>query len=141
MDRAAEPVQSRPLPIASRGHYLLTIALYVLFEKVVINFRPILMDGHLEASFPSSHTMITLSILGSAMRMFRELFGKRRRLLCVFDGLCLFVMSVTVIGRLLSGVHWFSDIVGGILYSAALLSLFCASLSLEERRRNARKRV
>lgn len=123
------------------GHYLLTIALYVLFEKVVINVRPILMDGHLEASFPSSHTMITLSILGSAMRMFREWFGERRRLLFVLDGLCLSVISVTVIGRLLSGVDWFSDIVGGILYSAALLSLFCASLSLAKRRRNAGKRA
>jgi undecaprenyl-diphosphatase len=34
------------------------------------------------------------------------------------------VLVIAVAGRLLSGVHWFTDIVGGVLISMTLLACF-----------------
>lgn len=102
--------------------YVIVIALYVFFEKVIVNYRPILMNGFLEASYPSSHTLITICLCGSSVIVNRRLFDNRiGKLMNVFS---LVIILITVVGRLLSGVHWFSDIVGGIFISIALLVLF-----------------
>ena len=107
------------------GLYLLVIGIYILFENVIINYRPIIMPGctNPEASFPSSHTMIVCVIMGSAIMLIgRYIRGKT---LCrVLRILCAVIIGITIIGRLISGVHWFTDIIGGILISASLLFLF-----------------
>ena len=36
--------------------YVLVIILYILFEKLAINYRPVVLDEGLEASYPSTHT-------------------------------------------------------------------------------------
>lgn len=107
------------------GLYLLVIGLYILFENTVVNYRPIIMpDGtRPEASFPSSHTMLVCVIMGSAYMLAGRYF-KRRAVICSLKAACIAVIAVTVIGRLISGVHWFTDILGGILISASLLSLY-----------------
>lgn len=104
--------------------YGITAAFYVLFELVIINYRPIILDGELEASYPSSHTMLVICIMVTAMMQFRFLFCKRKVLIGVLDGICALLVAVTVVGRLISGVHWFTDIVAGILLSAALIMLY-----------------
>lgn len=109
--------------------YLLVIAAYLFFEVNVVNCRPVLLDGRLEASFPSSHTMVVCCIMASAMLQFRERF-RSRRALTACNGVAALVMAVTVIGRLLSGVHWFTDILGGLLLSGALVSLYAALCAL-----------
>ena len=111
------------------GLYLAVIVLYVFFEKVVVNYRPVLMpDGEgPEASFPSSHTMLVCAILGSALLVLGR-FIRERRLCLALQALCAVVIFLTVLGRLISGVHWFTDILGGVLISAALLALFSALL-------------
>jgi membrane-associated phospholipid phosphatase len=110
------------------GLYIVVIGLYVLFENVIINYRPVIMPGYErpEASFPSTHTMIVCVIMGSAVPLIKKYIrnGKGKALLQAFCGL---VIGATVIGRLISGVHWFTDILGGILISAALL-LFYAGI-------------
>ena len=106
---------------ALAGLYVLTVLLYVLFEKVVINYRPILMDGSLEASYPSSHTMIVVAIMGTAVMAFRALCPWRRGWCLAADIFAAVVIAVTVMGRLIAGVHWLTDIVGGLLLSAALV--------------------
>lgn len=105
--------------------YSIIIGLYVLFEIIIVNYRPIIMPGceHPEASFPSSHTMLVCVIMGSAM-MLMSRYIKRKGLCRVLQVICGFVIVITVIGRLISGVHWLTDIIGGILISEALLSLF-----------------
>jgi undecaprenyl-diphosphatase len=106
--------------------YLAVIGCYVFFEKVVINCRPILMGGYLEPSYPSSHTMIVVCVMSTAMMQFRARF--RRKLLALgLNALSGAIILVTVIGRLISGVHWLTDIVGGLLISATLAALYrCA---------------
>jgi len=105
--------------------YILVIGIYLLFEKVIVNYRPVIMPGcqHPEASFPSSHTMLVCVIIGSAIMLISR-YIKKKTLCRALQVICAVIIGVTVIGRLLSGVHWFTDIIGGILISTALLALF-----------------
>ena len=121
--------------LALGGLYIVVIGLYVLFEIVIVNYRPIIMpDGtHPEASFPSSHTMLVCVIMGSAIMLIGK-YLKEKPLCRVLRGICAAIIGITVIGRLIAGVHWFTDIVGGILISIFLLSLF--SEVLKRTRRN-----
>ena len=111
--------------LALGGLYIIVIGLYVLFEVLIVNYRPIIMPGGTgpEASFPSSHTMLVCVIMGSAMMLIDRYIAVKtlRSLLRI---ICAVIIGVTVIGRLVSGVHWFTDILGGILISASLLALF-----------------
>ena len=99
--------------------YIVVISLYVFFEKFIVNYRPILMNGFLEASYPSSHTLITICLCGSSIIVNRKLFNNK--IAKFVNVLSLVVVLITVIGRLLSGVHWFTDIIGGIFIGGALL--------------------
>ena len=121
--------------LALGGLYIVVIGLYVLFEIVIVNYRPIIMpDGtHPEASFPSSHTMLVCVIMGSAIMLIGK-YVKEKRICRVLRGICAAIIGMTVIGRLIAGVHWFTDIVGGVLISIFLLSLF--SEVLKRTRRN-----
>lgn len=109
--------------------YVAVMAFYVLFELIVINYRPVLIDGELEASYPSSHSMLALSIFLSAPIAARKLITNRP-LRIVSSALCGVLSALTVAGRLLSGVHWLTDIVGAVLLSAALILLYLATLSI-----------
>lgn len=108
--------------LALGGFYVVVFGIYIFFELFVVNCRPILMEGQLEASFPSSHTMLTVCILGTAIYQFAKRLKTClvRNAAIVISGL---VIAVTVVGRLLSGVHWFSDILAGLFLSGALV--FC----------------
>ena len=109
-------------------YYIIIIALYVFFEKVIINYRPILMNGFLEASYPSSHTLMTICICGSSILINKKLFNNK--ITKVINYLSIIIITITVVGRLISGVHWFTDIIGGILISSGLLMTFYSLLSI-----------
>ncbi len=112
--------------------YVVTILFYVFFEKVVVNYRPILMpDGEgIEASFPSSHTVLSCVILGSGLDLLQKYAKKNKTVQLVLTVLFAVMMALIVAGRLLSGVHWFTDILGGLLLSAALLNAYHGLLML-----------
>jgi membrane-associated phospholipid phosphatase len=115
------------------GFYIVVLAAYLLFETVVINFRPVLIDGKLEASYPSSTTMLALCVLPTAMIQLKTRIrgdAVRRAILGIFVAFTVFM----VVGRLLSGVHWLSDIVGGVLLSAGLVPLYALAV---KQRKNA----
>lgn len=105
------------------GFYILVMAAYVLFEVVVINYRPVLINGILEASYPSSTTMLVLCVMPTAAMQLRGRIANPFLSRCVGFAITAFALFM-VIGRLLSGVHWFTDIVGGILLSAGLVMLY-----------------
>ena len=111
------------------GLYVLVVICYVLFEIFAINCRPILVDGVLEASYPSSHTMLFCTVIGSAPILLQKRI-KNKTALVIFDTAAVVLSLVMSVGRLLSGMHWLTDIVGGILLSLLLISLYVTALSV-----------
>lgn len=105
------------------GMYIVLGILYCLFERIVINYRPVLIEGRLEASYPSSTTLLVLCIIPTAVLQYRQRIRSRRlrqmitTILSGFGGLM-------VVGRMISGVHWITDIIGAMLLSAGLVGLY-----------------
>jgi undecaprenyl-diphosphatase len=113
--------------LAMGGLFIALAVLYVFFEKVIVNYRPFVLPGESgpEASFPSSHTMLTCTILGSAAMVLKS-YVKRPALCTLLKALCVLLILAMICGRFLCGCHWFTDILGGVLASLALLALFDA---------------
>ena len=105
------------------GYYILVILGYLIFEMIPINYRPILIDGAMEASYPSSTTLLVLSVMPTLLFQVnrRAKSGSVRQITAVF---VILFSAFMVIGRLVAGVHWLTDIVGAILLSAGLFSLY-----------------
>jgi undecaprenyl-diphosphatase len=104
-------------------YYVVVIFGYLIFEMIPINYRPVLINGNLEASYPSSTTLLVLSVMPTLV------FQANRKMKNAGMKTCISVLSVffslfMVIGRLVSGVHWFTDIVGSILLSTGLFCIY-----------------
>ena len=102
--------------------YIVVLGIYVLFEKVAINYRPVLINSVLEASYPSSHTLLSICVCGSSI-MINNMLYKNIKLFKIENVVSIILILLIVIGRLVSGVHWFSDIIGSIIISIALLKI------------------
>ena len=112
--------------------YILLAIVYVIFEIVVINYRPVLLDG-LEASYPSSHTILSICVCMSSFMVSKKVF-KNEKITNIFNIFTIILMILVVVTRLLSGVHWLTDIIGGVLLSLALCTLFDAFVNIKNRR-------
>ena len=108
--------------------YILVAIVYIVFEFVVINYRPVLLDG-LEASYPSSHTVLSICVCISSVIVSNSVLGDKK-FVKVFNILSIILMVLIVLTRFLSGVHWLTDILGGILISLALCTLFEAFVNI-----------
>ena len=103
--------------------YIVTLAAYLFFESYVINYRPVLIAGSLEASYPSSTTLLVLCVMPTAMMQLRGRIKNRALRKAVTVAIAAFIVFM-VAGRLISGVHWLTDIIGGILLSAGLVMIY-----------------
>ena len=118
--------------------YIIVMALYILFETVVINYRPVLINGFLESSYPSSTTLLVMCVIPTVIIQFNARI--KRRILKQIISFFLYAFIVfMVIGRLISGVHWFTDIVGSVLLSAGLVLLYKSVISSAFRFRSQSK--
>lgn len=107
------------------GFYIVTLAAYLFFEDFVINYRPVLIQGFLEASYPSSTTLLVLCVMPTAQMQLRHRIQNPvlRRIVCTaITAFMVFMVAC----RLLSGVHWLTDILGGILLAAGFVTLYDA---------------
>ena len=111
--------------LALGGFYLVVMAVYALFEVLVINHRPILINGIPEASYPSSTTMLVVCVIPAAIIQFKKRIQNTplRRVLCV--AMAAFT-AFMVVGRLFSGVHWITDIIGGLFFGAGIVIIYQA---------------
>jgi len=111
---------------ALAGMYACVLASYVLFEKLVINFRPVILEEGLEASYPSSHTMMSVAFMLAAMQQFSMRLKKNAMARVIIPIFCGIIGVGIIVTRLLSGVHWFTDIIGGVLLASAWFMLYYA---------------
>lgn len=105
------------------GFYLVVMAAFFCFEVLAVNYRPILIDGQLEASYPSSTTMLVMCVMPTSILQFNNRIKKPLARRCVIFASVAFLIFM-VLGRLISGVHWLTDIIGGALLSSALVELY-----------------
>ena len=114
------------------GFYIVVMAVYVLFEMLVVNYRPVLIGGILEASYPSSTTMLVMCVMPTSIMQFNARIKNNVLKRFVASAIIAFIVFM-IIGRLVSGVHWFTDIIGGALLSTGLVLMYCAVIRLEAR--------
>ena len=100
------------------------MALYLLFEIIAVNYRPVLINGILEASYPSSTTMLVLCVMPTALIELRSSVQNKILSRGIFAATACFV-AFMVVSRGVCGVHWITDIIGGVLISSGLVSLYC----------------
>ena len=117
-------------------YYMLVIAGYLIFEMIPINYRPVLIEGRLEASYPSSTTLLVLSVMPTLI------FQAYRRVSIVTTRKAAEVFAVAfsafmVIGRLISGVHWATDIIGSVLLSAGVFMLYRSAVLYSDKAKKA----
>lgn len=103
--------------------YLVVMAVYLLFEMLVINYRPVLINGNLEASYPSSTTVLVMCVMPTAIMQLKPRIKNIFLSRCVTISIILFI-AFMVIGRLISGVHWVTDIIGGAILSSGLVMMY-----------------
>lgn len=103
--------------------YIVVMAAYLVFEIVVINYRPTLIEGYLEASYPSSTTMLVMCVMPTAAMQLNARIKNTVFRRCVMITIIVFI-AFMVIGRFLSGVHWITDIIGGALFSAGVVTTY-----------------
>lgn len=105
------------------GFYLAVMAVYVLFEIFVVNYRPVLINGILEPSYPSSTTLLIMCVMPTTGMQLRARIKNATLRQCMSVLIAAFTVLM-VICRLISGVHWFTDIIGGVLLSTGLVSMY-----------------
>ena len=91
-----------------------------------------ILDGKLEASYPSSHTILALCTCITSLIVSKKYVSKKYiKLTNIITILLLFGVFL---GRMFSGVHWLSDIIGGFLISLTLISYFNLMYNFKETR-------
>ena len=104
-------------------YYVIVIAFYLIFEMIPINYRPVLIEGRLEASYPSSTTLLVLSVMPTLIfQVYRRTESSLIKKVTVVFAIAF--SAFMLIGRLISGVHWATDIVASVLLSAGLFMLY-----------------
>ena len=100
-------------------YYVVVIFGYLIFEMIPINYRPIFIEGRREASYPSSTTLLVLSVMPTLVFQVNRRVGNQN-VRKIFKVMTMMFSIFMVGGRLFSGVHWLTDIIGSVLLSAGL---------------------
>lgn len=104
-------------------YYILVIFGYLLFETIPINYRPILIENRLETSYPSSTTLLVACVMPTLIEQLNRRLKNTtaKRIIAVA---AMAFSAFMIIGRLISGVHWFTDIAGSLFLSGGLFCIY-----------------
>ena len=123
------------------AYYIVVILCYLLFEAIPINYRPILIDGIMEASYPSSTTLLVLSVMPT-LKFQVDRRSKQPLARAATTAFVAAFSALMVLGRLVAGVHWATDIIGAVLLAAGLFVAYRAAVALaDQKRADARMEV
>lgn len=111
------------------GYYILVILGYLIFEMIPINYRPIPINGYMEASYPSSTTLLVLSVMPTLHFQIRRR-ARHTTVKTITTAFVILFSAFMVGGRLIAGVHWLTDIIGSVLLSAGLFLLYRTAVIL-----------
>ena len=104
-------------------HYVLVAAAYLVFEAFPVNYRPIPIDGVMEASYPSSTTLLVLGVMPTLAYQIARRSKSIQAKVAVVASVAAF-SALMVAGRLVSGVHWATDIAGSVLLATGLFAMY-----------------
>ncbi|MGN0661278.1 MAG: phosphatase PAP2 family protein [Oscillospiraceae bacterium] len=114
-------------------YYIIVISGYLFFEMIPINYRPILIEGFMEASYPSSTTLVVLSVMPTlSFQVNRRV--KNAAIKKVINMFVILFSLFMVIGRTVAGVHWLTDIIGSIILSTGLYLIYKSSVLLYDKK-------
>lgn len=119
-------------------YYIVVIFNYLIFEMIPINYRPILIEGRMEASYPSSTTLLVLSVMPTLVfQVNRRLTSEMiKKIICISA----YVFSLfMVVGRMIAGVHWFTDIIGSVMFSVGVFYIYRSVVMYIENKKNKRE--
>ena len=118
-------------------YYILVILAYLVFEMVPINYRPVLIDGTLEASYPSSTTLLVLSVMPT-LKLQTDRRTDKALLRNVTGKFVIAFSAFMVTGRLIAGVHWATDSLVAVFLSTGLFLLYRHAVDVADRRTEAK---
>lgn len=119
-------------------YYVIVIFGYLIFEMIPINYRPILIDGRMEVSYPSSTTLLVSSVMPTVIFQIDRRIKNRVVRRIITPSTILFSLFM-LIGRTIAGVHWLTDIIGSVFLSAGLFLIYYANvLRLDKKREEYR---
>ena len=119
-------------------YYIVVIFNYLIFEMIPINYRPILIEGRMEASYPSSTTLLVLSVMPTLVfQVNRRLTSEMiKKIICISA----YVFSLfMVVGRMIAGVHWFTDIIGSVMFSVGVFYIYRSVIMYIDNKKNNRE--
>ncbi|MBR6505244.1 phosphatase PAP2 family protein [Candidatus Saccharibacteria bacterium] len=116
--------------------FLIMAIIYIVFEKfLVINVRP---DGSGEPSFPSTHTMIVATVFFITMLNLKK-YVRQKPLRIILDIVMLILIPLTAVGRVLANKHWPTDVLGGIIFSMILATIYYVIAKPSKKSKNHKK--
>ena len=114
-------------------YYIIVIVAYLAFEMITINYRPVLVDGlsKPESSYPSSTTLLVLSVMPTLIFQVKRRMADTPARKAIIAATVLFT-AFMLIGRLVAGVHWLTDIIGSVILSAGLYLIYRSAVVIKE---------
>jgi undecaprenyl-diphosphatase len=98
-----------------------------VLKSVMQRPRPVDFDGMIESfAFPSGHATMTALAFGVVAVLVSHSMGRWGR--AVVYATCGIAVVAVAFSRLYLGVHWMSDVIGGLLFGAVMAAAFAVAI-------------